>query len=361
MKTGTSFLQSAFACNAKNYENYDLIYLDLEKNFDDAIIGNTTSGNFMRIVSAFNPSIVKHYDPINLNKFFADLDRSKNYLFSSEWISTSPEFFKKIPFFLNEIFNYKYIAFIRNPADFIKSSYLQSLKHHEKRELEDKVKEFIIIYRNMCNNLLNVKESLFLENYDIHKDNLLSVVDKLIFGKKVSVQPPEKIVNPSPNYHQANIIRLVNNLGLGNFLEAMKYVEKNRQTIGQNKFKMKKFLYDVIYNDLSFEINEINKLLPEKEKITLDYDDCNETSSQSLFSNNDICFIRKCIDNAKIVSEEELKFIRQAIKKPVTSSEIPLNFDPLGYLLLNYDVLMARIDPVEHYLKYGKKENRKYE
>ena len=34
MKTGTSFLQSAFACNAKNYENYDLIYLDLEKNFD---------------------------------------------------------------------------------------------------------------------------------------------------------------------------------------------------------------------------------------------------------------------------------------------------------------------------------------
>ena len=212
----------------------------------------------------------------------------------------------------------------------------------------------------MCNNLLNVKESLFLENYDIHKDNLLSVIDKLIFGKKVSVQPTAKIVNPSPNNHQANIIRLANNLGVGNFIKAMQYAEKNQQTSPQYKFKMSRLLYENIYNDLSLEINAINKLLPEKEKITLSYDDCNETSSQQLFSNDDTCFLRKCIGKANIVSKEDLSFIRQSIKKSIETSEVPADFDPLGYLLLNADVLKARVDPADHYLKHGKNENRKY-
>ena len=358
-KTGTSFLQSAFAFNAKKYEKYDLIYLDIENNFDDAIKGKTTSGNAIGIASSFNSTLALSHPPINLSKLIADLDRSKNYLFSSEWLSKSPKFFEKIHFFLDGKFKYKFITFIKNPADLIKSRYLQSLKTCETKSVEDTTKQNITYYKNMFNYLLNIKESLFLLNYDIHKDNLISVIDKLIFGKKVSVQLAVKMINPSPNNHQANIILLANNLGKGNFAKAMEYIEKDQQTFGRDKFKISKLLCDNIYNDLSLEINQINKLLPEKEKIKLSYDDCNETSSEPLFSNNDINFLRECI-SINIVSKEDLSFIRQCIKKFIKTSEVHADFDPLGYLLLNGDVLKERVDPVEHYLSFGKIENRKY-
>ena len=330
-KTGTSFLQHAFAFNAKNYEKYDLIYLDTDNNFDGAIKGETTSGNAIGIASSFNSYLALDlgYPPINFSKLIADLDRSKNYLFSSEWLVASPEFFKKINFFLDGKFNYKFIAFIRNPADYVKSNYLQSLKvSFEKKSIEDSVKEGTTYCKSRFNIILNAKEFLFLENYDIHKDNLLSVIDKLIFGKKVSVQPTVKIVNPSPNNHQANILRLANNLEINNLYASMEYVKKNQQTSEQDKFKMSRLLYENIYNDLSLEINAINKLLPEKEKITLSYDDCNETSSQQLFSNDDICFLRECIVEANIVSKEDLSFIRQSIKKSIETPEVPADFDP---------------------------------
>jgi hypothetical protein len=359
-KTGTSFLQSAFAFNAKNYEKYDLIYLDTDNNFDDAIKGKTTSGNAIGIASSFNSSLALEYPPINFSKLIADLDRSKNYLFSSEWLSASPKFFEKIHFFLDGKFNYKFIAFIRNPVDLLKSNYLQSLKIGQKKSIEDKAKEYTTNLKNMFNYLLNIK-NLFLVNYDIHKDNLISVIDKLIFDKKVSVQTPVKIVNPSPNNHQANILRLANNLKINNFGESMKYAEKNQQTLDQDKFKMSRLLYEDIYNDLSLEINEINKLLPEKEKITLSYDDCNETSSQTMFSNDDVCFLRECINKANnIVSKEDLSFIRQSIKKSIETSEVPADFDALGYLLLNRDVLSHRVDPIDHFLRFGIKEGRKW-
>ena len=45
-KTGTSFLQTVFAFNAKNYEKHDLIYLDIEKNFDTAIKGKAILENY---------------------------------------------------------------------------------------------------------------------------------------------------------------------------------------------------------------------------------------------------------------------------------------------------------------------------
>ena len=43
------------------------------------------------------------------------------------------------------------------------------------------------------------------------------------------------------------------------------------------------------------------------------------------------------------------------------NKELPEYFNPLHYLLLNPDVFIAGADPVQHYLEFGKKENRKYQ
>ncbi|HEY6531315.1 MAG TPA: hypothetical protein VIY72_03365, partial [Acidimicrobiales bacterium] len=43
-----------------------------------------------------------------------------------------------------------------------------------------------------------------------------------------------------------------------------------------------------------------------------------------------------------------------------SSPEIPEDFDPVGYLLANPDVLAAQVDPYEHYLSSGKDEGRRW-
>lgn len=39
---------------------------------------------------------------------------------------------------------------------------------------------------------------------------------------------------------------------------------------------------------------------------------------------------------------------------------LPADFNPIGYLLLNKDILFADINPIEHYRAFGKNENRNY-
>ena len=39
-------------------------------------------------------------------------------------------------------------------------------------------------------------------------------------------------------------------------------------------------------------------------------------------------------------------------------AELPAGFDPYRYILLYADLLAAEIDPYEHYIAHGKKENR---
>jgi hypothetical protein len=39
---------------------------------------------------------------------------------------------------------------------------------------------------------------------------------------------------------------------------------------------------------------------------------------------------------------------------------LPEDFDPVEYLLRNPDVAAAKVDPIEHYLTYGRFEGRVY-
>ena len=354
-KTGTSFLQTAFALNAKNYEKYDLIYLDISNNFKEAIKGMTTSGNGLSIASYFDNKLSKKVIPINFSKLIAELDISKNYLFSCEHLYSSENFFKEISFFLDGKFNYKYIAGIRNPADRLKSSYLQVLKTGDiEIIIEEFADNWIKSEKKNLKRLLNYKDPLFLFNYDFHKGNLLSIFDKLIFGKQISIQPDIKIVNPSPNNHQVNILRLANNLNINDFQKSMDYIEQNQHTLSQNKFKISKSLCDTVYNDLSLEFNEINKLLPENEKISFTYDDCVETTLQQLFTANDIYFLRQLIDLRPLAPAK----IDDAFV--IATDE---NFDENKYVQANLDVKEhilkgALKSGYEHFINNGKKEKR---
>jgi hypothetical protein len=60
------------------------------------------------------------------------------------------------------------------------------------------------------------------------------------------------------------------------------------------------------------------------------------------------------------LSNEERLLFNKKLSPYSSSPELPADFNVLDYLLLNPDVLRSNIDPVEHYLIYGKEENRQY-
>jgi len=66
-----------------------------------------------------------------------------------------------------------------------------------------------------------------------------------------------------------------------------------------------------------------------------------------------------------ILKEEEPYFSKfQNIREKIASSpfsgsaDLPDGFDPIRYVLYYYDLLMAEVDPFEHYLRWGRSEGR---
>jgi hypothetical protein len=71
------------------------------------------------------------------------------------------------------------------------------------------------------------------------------------------------------------------------------------------------------------------------------------------------------IEKLKIVRNETESLIAHAIRvadrnEAKNHPDIPADFDVLSYLLINRDVLHAGVDPIQHYLNYGKNEKRAY-
>jgi hypothetical protein len=67
----------------------------------------------------------------------------------------------------------------------------------------------------------------------------------------------------------------------------------------------------------------------------------------------------------RILKREEPYFSKfEAVKNKIASSpfsgspDLPDGFDPIRYVLYYHDLLMAEVDPFEHYLHYGRREGR---
>jgi hypothetical protein len=353
-KTGTSYLQSSFAINAIKYKEHGLIYNDFENNFHHAKLGVTTAGNALRLAKTLDNNIIlsSKIKPYVLTDFFNSLDDNYDHLFSSEYLSVvSLASLKNFVNNFDKKFKFKLIAFVRDPVENVISTYLQGLKSHK-----NAVESFNILYSNITlqikkrfNLLIGLRQHIKLFNYDFKKDNLIHCFDNLIFNKPISIYPEKKIVNPSPNYQQSEITTE----------ELYKYIYSSKTDIDQiKKFPITKSLREEIYKDLSVEIKQINQMLPDDEEIKTTTDDCDDTEFKPLFANNDIDFLKRTIGNS--ISNEERLLFNKKLSSCSSLPELPADFNVLDYLLLNPDVLRSNIDPVEHYLIDGKRENRQY-
>ena len=375
-KTGSSYLQHIFAKNSALYNQHGLIYKDFSNNFsavnknsptngNAGKIANSLIGNFSLINKSNNPTKVKQDIKIEnfqyLDDFFNTLDKNKDYnhLISSESFSSCTS--DSLKYFFNIIsknFECVLVAFVRNPVDQIISNYYQRLKH------EKYTKSFNVYYpsailwvKRMYNLLISFRQNIILFNYDVRKNNLINCFDNLIFNKLISTSF-NKIVNPSPNYHQSEIIRLASNVGIPfRVTDAINYIENNNNEGNQNKkFLIPKSISEEIHKALSYEIKEINNILSMDEQIYLSTDNYSDKKMETLFTKSDLDFL----SNSAKDYYDTFPNINKRLSSYNLYPGLPANFNVLDYILLNPDVAASNMDPIEHYLCYGRYEYRRY-
>ena len=258
-KTGSSYLQYTFANNSIMYSQHGLIYKDFANNFKDTIKNRLTNGNGGKIANSLRTNFsllnksdnalkakqdIKKKNLHILDDFFSTLDNNENYnhLISSEAFSEcTPDSLNYILNIINKNFKCVFVAFVRNPVDLIISLYNQRLKHERYTESFNVYYPSAILFvKKIFSLLIGLRQNIIVFNYDVKKHNLINCFENLIFSKLISTEP-KKIVNPSPNYHQSEIIRLANNIGIPfRTVDAINYIENNNKE-GKKKKKIINF------------------------------------------------------------------------------------------------------------------------
>jgi len=374
VKTGTSFLQATFASNEVNYKNNGLLYPDISNNHEIAITGMTTSGNGMCISKKYKekPDFKKKRDAINSNfdeiSFFSSLDENNDYLISSEGLNNVP--IQKIIDFakvISQKHELHLIYFYRSIPDLIISRYLQRLKHGNKKSFVDSLDELKIEVRKTISRLIEKTEigiNFSVFSYDCSR-NLINDVDKLIFGRDISV--PFKgvkgsIVNPTPNLHQIEVLSLIANLDITNYKLNMEYIE-NTATKGGAKFSIDKVLAESIENEFEDQINQFNKVSA-KGHVYIPYKKFKASSlnNQPLSLNSeDMNHIINSLKSnpVKRSIKKSLKYLEQFMSLP-KNPQLPEDFNSINYLILNPELITREVDPEEHYLKLGRDQGKRY-
>jgi len=308
-KTGTSFLQSVFAINESNYKKYGLIYPDISGCNVHATQGKTTSGNGINIAIKLIPLLQEQYK-LNFDEtlIFKTLDPNFDYLISSEWFSyVNPESIKNIGELISNTHDIHLIYFYRSIPDLVVSTFLQGLKTGVYKEnLEDNLDEVFFSIKTGILNLVKLCEMDFhfsVFNYDC-TENLVSVIDKLLFGKNVSVFPQNFIVNKSPDLHQMKILDLINKLGITDFSLNMDYINKYSDK-ERGILKPSKLLAKQIEEKFRDQINSLNRLSsPDHQYVSFisSYEDIPETSALE---------IKK--DSAIEINQDDISHIKNLI------------------------------------------------
>jgi len=359
-KTGTSFLQTTFALNEINYKNNGLLYPDISNNHKVAVQGITTSGNGFHIAAKFLKQLEEVNSTFDEVLFFNSLDKNYDYLISSEWLNELP--IDKIKEFIeltNQSHEPHLIFFYRSIPDLIISNYHQGLKQGSRISLLDKIEVMKNSIRKIIDKLIafsdsEIKHSIF--NYDCSK-NLICDVDNLIFGRNVTVPFKDFRVNPSPDLHQINILRLVADLEISDFGLNMRYIEKT-SVKGSRKFLIDKKLAESIENEFEDQINQLNKISA-KGHIYIPYNNFKKSKVKDpllKLNPEDINHLKDLIKNN---SKKIIFPLQQFIDSP-KNSELPDNFNSINYLLLNPELILNQVNPELHYIKFGKAEGRSY-
>lgn len=377
-KTGSSFLQKILSSNTLRKCKIGYQWT-LDKNINIFPEG----GNGQCFYETLNESNVDQCQQkiIELIKdYFREFDIS---VCSSEFLSElSLEKWQLLITILDSIkVDYKIIVFVRDVVPYFASAYLQSVLYHgvtssisswikniDKWQHAQVLKNLYIVCEKSKLSVIHFKEN---EDKLWEKFLVASELNNLIDGSVSQIE--NKIVNRSINvieYEEVIEFNKLTNSVFATDIYRLLQKSKSKQHIPSALEKLKnevsvfclKFSNDVKWiNDTFFNKEERLSLKAEKRKykitaleekieririktILLEYSCLRLSKSNTIFFER----ITDLIDGL-LVDKTQSK-----------SQEIPSDFNPVSYLILNPDLIFNSANPWDHYIRFGIKENRIY-
>jgi len=382
-KTGSSALQYFFSKYHEELKKHNIDYPSPEsKN-----VLNTKSciGNLTKIL--FEEKIYKQKIEINESDNFTDIWKDEyvvlikeitenstceTVIFSAEGLdSIKKRAFEKLSNYLQVFFDVEYVLFVRDPFDLCYSHWKQSLKIYF---IQDDFKSYTnnIFLEKSRINMFNIYElvetkpiNIKIINYDTYQKDLVKIfIDVTNLKFEIPDQyEPNKIINRSFTDSEASLQLLINREFKNTsfrFLLRLLLLQRDAPPMNSSNQFYDKEIHTIILSHLKNKLIFINKFIY-GEPISLEVKKINDSGTH-VIQKEDVQVLINAFaysnrpENKKMNLQSKMSHYYKCISK----KNIPLNFNPEAYLMMNQDIKDSGMDPYEHYTKYGVYENRPY-
>lgn len=381
-KTGSSALQNFFENNVNQLESLGFSY-ENRNNIETKY--QITCGNGPLLYSTLEDPY-KSDNEIDslLLEYFGQRDKA---ICSNECFTALQETnWKKLFESLKRLnIQLKIIVYVRNIIPFLLSAYDQVIKegdeHREFNEwvLQDGIAHVIapILLKTIADHL--PKSNIFVLHYDREETRLiksfLSVIGIEHLFKIDSIDQHRRVNRSLTTNERKALLNINKVLGFGyskELSDMLLYANPEIPVVFEScDKKTEEFLIDFYKNDVNWINNEffngqsVLSVLPiEAERKKINQASEIEPITDILIDKLILNWALEKIKFAKLESErsliDKLRVVAMQGALKNNQSDIPIDFDPLAYLLLNYDLIRAGVDPIKHYIENGKSEDRKY-
>lgn len=271
--------------------------------------------------------------------------------------------------------NLKVIFYVRNAVSFFISSYNQFVKRGEYRSIETWIKNQSWQHLDVLKILYTFKNDIHYQilSYDQNSKSLIkSFIVALGIDHIINISNNEelKIVNRSLTNAEINTLQVINKTfgtlfsqELSDFFIYERPYAKSLVTFESvSNFIHTHFVHEVNWINQTFFANEqimfvYSELVPEKK-----HEDDNEDKSITLelLSRWIVNKLKNLqTTNMEMIVSELVSQFNAIDWKNANHPDIPKEFDPIAYLLLNIDVFQSSARPYQHFINSGKDEKRK--
>jgi len=369
-KTGSSAIQNYLELNVDALEKYGIAYLNRVNITSPYEI---TSGNGIPLVNSLTQG-KSDAEIKNLIKSY--IGKNESGICSSEFLSllNTDNFITIIKNAMDINVEVKIIIYIRDIIPFFLSKYDQAIKRHgehrpfKKFVLTSDYDHFTTLKSlNKINGIIDSSECIKVIHYETSKNDLIgSFLGTLGINITDSHKSEEKIiVNRSLTQQERSAIRAINRISgelysttISNLL-----ISKN-PNIPSESIKLDCKTLDYLRIRFQDQVSWINKHYFNGECIVkINQDSAIITEKTYKYSS------RKSIHNTisewcnkekKAIHDIKIFAITAEKNKQKNKHLLPEDFDCIDYLIINRDVFLAGVDPVDHYLRSGMIEGRQY-
>lgn len=374
-KTGSSALQSFLSASVSQLEHTGVFYPDPEP--QSYIEKGLCSGNAMQLLYALDyvdraRGRIKFEEDFN-RLFDHMVDSTQNSampctLFSGEVFSQFPAEHVALLAEKTRDFEVSVIAFVRDPFDYVCSSWKQRVKRSGecrsfRQDVEARSRKSSIEMLDGFRNFERHFKDFRLINYDQKKQDMiasfLEIGEIKLHREQSAKQKSNRIFNKSLSASQANLVTHINSELKGSPIGTL-FVEYLLRQPSENQDSF----YDRTVHTRLLEVYRdtlvhINTRLPGDQQLSIGYR--NEADTPDQISALDIHHLLGFFQQT-LRYKQRLSLIRKLLNLILRLRwrQLPLNFDPVNYALLNPDLPRHGINLYAHFIKQGRKEGRAY-